>query len=62
MISNIDYTPEFAKTLNDVVKSDGRLTATKTHNLRLYQIFVFGTDRVAKSMEEQYKLADNTME
>ena len=62
MISNIDYTPEFAKTLNDVVKSDGRLTATKTHNLRPSHIFVFGTDRVAKSMEEQDKLADNTME
>ena len=62
MISNINYTPEFAKILNDEVKSDGRLTATKTHNLRPAPIFVFGTDRVAKSMEEQDKLADNTME
>lgn len=45
MTSNRDYTPEFVKILNDIVRSYDRLTPTKIHHLRPSQIFVFGTDR-----------------
>ena len=45
MTSNRDYTPEFVKILNDIVRSYDRLTPTKIHHLRPSRIFVFGTDR-----------------